>query len=121
MEELIKELPALKLTLLAEHRVLLVVPKAPIGARDFLELDRAIYPWTNLYGKIRAFVLQAPIATGLRGISGMLQHIRFIGDRHPEVKKVAFVTNRRFLETVCLLVPQNCGAEIRFFSTMQMT
>jgi hypothetical protein len=120
MEELNKDLPALRLKLLTSSRVLIVEPKAPVGARDFLELDRAIYPWTATYGRLRAFVLVAPIATGLRGISGALQHIRFIGDYHPEVKRVAFVTNRRFLETVCLLVPQGCLADIRFFSTSQM-
>ena len=34
--------------------------------------------------------------------------------------KVAFITDRRFLETVCLLVPQNCLADIRFFGTSQL-
>jgi hypothetical protein len=109
------ELPAMNVRLLPGSGVLIVEPLTPASPEDFLRLNDTIYMWTLAHGKPRGFVLQAPVASGIRGISGMMSYLHFVDEYHPQAEKIAFVTNRSYLQAICRLISSSGKMTVRFF------
>jgi hypothetical protein len=93
-----------------------VSPKAPIEAADFEKIAREVDPFIEGQGHLNGLMIRAESFPGWDNFAGLISHLRFVRDHHRVIKKVAAVSDSKFLTVVPQIINHFVRAEVRHFN-----
>lgn len=102
-------------TLLRDEGVLLVSPKAPLEASDFQELAGDVDPYIAEHGSLQGLMVVAERFPGWRNLAGLKSHVRFVRSHFAKVKKIAAVTDSKWLSIFPRFVARLFTPKVRYF------
>ena len=106
----------LKHELLRSESILIVIPEAPLEAKDFEELNREVDPYIEETGRLKGLMIYAESFPGWDNLAAFLSHIKFVKNHHQKIGKVAAVTDSGFLSILPRVASLFVRAEIRHFA-----
>jgi hypothetical protein len=101
--------------LLAEVGILMVTPEGPLEAADFDALAKEVDPYLEQQGELNGLLIQAEAFAGWSDFAGLISHLRFVREHHQRIKRVAVVSDSRFLAIAPRLAQHFVAAELRHF------
>ncbi len=101
--------------LIEDQGILLVTPEAPLVSEDFQELARAVDPYIQREGKLNALVIETASFPGWKNFAGLISHLRFVHDHHRKIKRLAVISDSKFLSIAPQIVAHFVAAEVRHF------
>ena len=99
-----------------EDRILVVSPKSALQSSDFTRITEKVDPFIEKKGGLNGLMILADTFPGWENFGALLLHLRFIRGHHRKIKKVAAVTDDKFLSIMPIVVDYFVNAEIRHFS-----
>jgi hypothetical protein len=107
-----------KFELLKDKGILVVTPHGPLAAEDFANLAKEIDPYIEKNGKLNGLMLcPGDSFPGWDSFAAMLAHFKFIREHHRKIKKVAAVTDSKFLTVAPKIASHFVSAEVRHFDS----
>ena len=104
--------------LLKDKGILVVTPHGLLAAEDFANLAKAVDPYIEEKGKLNGLMLcPGDRFPGWENFAAMLAHFKFIGRHHRKIKKVAAVTDSKFLTIAPKVASHFVSAEVRHFDS----
>jgi hypothetical protein len=101
--------------LLADAGVLIVEPTRPLRAEDFDALALTVDPWIEANGTLRGIVVHTRGFPGWNNLGSFLRHLRFVGDHHRKVARVALAADGALAEMAPSLSDPFVQAEVKHF------
>jgi len=101
--------------LLADLGVLVVRPTQRLRAEDFDALAMTVDPWIEANGVLRGLVVHTRGFPGWQNLGSFLRHMRFVGDHHRKVARVAVAADGVLAEIVPSLGDAFVQAEVKHF------
>jgi hypothetical protein len=105
--------------LLRDRSILIVKPKGPLEAGDFLQLASAVDPFILQTGDLKGLLIDAPSFPGWDSFAGFIQHVRFVRDHHRRIRRVAAVTDSAFVKILPRIAEHFANPEIRVFDAAE--
>ncbi len=103
-------------TLLREDGVLLISPKAPLESNDFKELAAEVDPYIAEHGKLQGLMIVAERFPGWRNFAGLRSQANFVRKHFAKIKKIAAVTDNKWLSIFPRTMWFLLGRKFRYFS-----
>ena len=107
----------IKFELLKDAGVLIVEPRSALSPDDFREISRAIDPYINEKGKLTGLLIEAPSFPGWDSFGALIEHMKFVGDHHRKIDRVAAVTDNAFLKIAPKIVEHFVHPDIKVFAS----
>ena len=98
-----------------ERGVLLMKPQDELKAEDFERVADEVDPYIRAKGDLSGVIIDAPEFPGWDDFLAFTAHMRFIREHRTHVRRIALVTNSRFLIALPTLARLFINAEIRHF------
>lgn len=95
--------------------ILLLKPQGALTAEDFQALARSVDPYLDQKGELLGLLIEAPAFPGWENFSAMLSHFRFVRDHHRRIRRLAVVSDSRFLSVAPKFAGHFVGAEVKTF------
>ena len=105
--------------LLRDKSILVVKPKGPLEAGDFLQLASAVDPFILKTGDLRGLLIDAPSFPGWDSFAALIEHVKFVRDHHRKIRRVAAVTDSEFLKILPRIAEHFAHPEIRTFDAAE--
>ena len=99
------------------HKILTLQPHGEIQINDFERLGTMLDPWLEEHGMLNGVMIKAKQSPGWDGLSALLAHAGFVRDHHRQLKRVALVTESRFLSTLQPVTKLLVHADVKRFSS----
>ena len=99
--------------------LLLLEPEGALSADDFAALTRTIDPYLEQQGKLTGLMIEAPAFPGWKDFSALLSHLRFVRDHHRRIRRIAVVSDSRFLSVAPQFASHFVGAELKPFGAAE--
>ena len=96
--------------------VLIISPQSPLQSSDFAALAEKIDPFIERKGGLNGLMILVETFPGWENFASMLSHLRFVRGHHQKIKKVAAVTDDKFLSIMPKVAGLFVKAEVRHFS-----
>ena len=97
--------------------LLVIRPRGPLQADDFISLAAVIDPYVEQHGNLRGLMIEASSFPGWDSFAAFVSHVRFVRDHHRVVRKIAAVSDSPILSIAPQLAKHFVNAEIRHFKT----
>ena len=107
----------IKFELLKDAGVLLVEPRSALSPDDFREISRVIDPYINENGKLTGLLIEAGSFPGWDSFGGLIEHMKFVGDHHRKIDRVAVVTDSTLLKIGPQIVEHFVHPEMKVFAS----
>ncbi len=91
--------------LLRDRGVLVVSPDGPLKVTDFEQLLRDLHEVVPRLGKLRSALL--------------MSHLKFVGDHHRQIERIAAVTDSGFLKIMPRIADHFVQAKVKHFDFEQ--
>ena len=101
--------------LLRDVGVLVVEPTQRLRAEDFDALALTVDPWIEANGVLRGIVVHTAGFPGWQNLGGFLRHMRFVGDHHRKVARIAVAADGTLAEIAPSLTDPFVQAEVKHF------
>jgi hypothetical protein len=101
--------------LLRDEGILIVTPEEPLTASDFNEVAQEVDPFIAAKDGLTGLVIQAESFPGWEDFGALISHLKFIRDHHQKIRKVAAITDARFLSIMPRVVNHFVNAEVKHF------
>lgn len=98
-----------------EAGILTLRPEGPLSAADFDSLARTVDPYLESQGKLEGLMVDAPSFPGWEDFSALLSHLRFVRDHHRRIRRIAVVSDSRFLSVAPKFAGHFVSAEVKTF------
>ena len=105
--------------LLRDRGILVVRPAAPLQAEDFRSLAATVDPYITARGQLDGLLIEAPSFPGWDSFGAFVEHFRFVRDHHRSIKRVAAVTDSRFLKVMPRIAEHFAHPEIKVFDSAE--
>jgi len=102
-----------------DHGILIVRPKGPLDAADFVKVARDIDPHIEAEGKLVGLLVDAPSFPGWNDFAGLIAHFRFVRDHHRKIERVAVVTDDTMLHIVPRIAEHFAHPVIKVFGASE--
>jgi hypothetical protein len=108
--------------LLRDKGILVVTPHGPLAAEDFANLAKEVDPYIGKTGELNGLMLcPGDKFPGWESFAAMLAHFKFVKDHHRKIRKIAAVTDSKFLTIAPKIANHFVQAEIRHFDSKDRT
>ncbi len=101
--------------LLSDTGVLIVEPTRALRSEDFDALSMTVDPWIEANGNLNGIVVHTRGFPGWKNLGSFLRHLRFVGDHHRKVARVALAADGALAEMAPSLSDPFVQAEVRHF------
>ena len=106
--------------LLKEKGILVVTPHGPLAAADFANLAKEVDPYIEDNGKLNGLMLcPGNKFPGWEDFASMLAHFKFIRNHHRKIKRIAAVTDSKFLAVAPKIASHFVKAEVKHFDASE--
>lgn len=102
--------------LLRDEGILIVTPEGPLEAADFEAIGLEVGPYIEEKGGLPGLMIYVESFPGWDSFAALLSHLRFVRDHQRQIKRVAAVTDSRFLGIMPGVVDRFVSAEVRHFA-----
>jgi len=109
----------LEFELLEDSDVLVLRPHGELEAADFERVAATVDPYIDKLGGLAGLVVIAEEFPGWEDFAAFISHLRFVREHHSKVRRVALVTNSRFLAALPRLARHFVDADVRKFDWRQ--
>ncbi len=102
--------------LLKDKGILIVTPHGPLEAWDFANLAKEVDPYIEQNGNLNGLMLcPGDKFPGWEDFEALLAHFRFVKDHHRKIRKVAAVSDSKFLTIAPKIASHFVQAEVKHF------
>jgi len=101
--------------LLRDRSILVIAPQGPLETSDFERLAKAVDPFIAEKGKLAGIMIRTESFPGWKSFGALVSHLKFVGDHHRKIKRLALVTDSRLGEIAPAIGKHLVAAEIRHF------
>lgn len=102
--------------LLRNRGILIVTPQGPLETTDFELVAQEVDPFITEKGKLNGLMIYANSFPGWKNFEALLSHLKFVGEHHRHIGRVAAVTDSEFLTILPSIVAHFVRAEVKHFS-----
>lgn len=95
--------------------IVIVTPSAPLDKKDFEHLAAKIDPYIKKEGKLKGLIIQIESFPGWENFAGLLAHLKFTGDHHRKIEKVAAVSDGKIISIMPRIVDHFVDAQVKYF------
>ena len=106
----------LSVELLADRGIAILTPRGKLEASDFERVAQEIDPLIVSKGMLNGLIVQADSFPGWADFAAMVTHIRFVGEHHRKIKRIAVVSDSEILKIMPSIAKHFVAAEIQHFS-----
>jgi SpoIIAA-like len=99
--------------------LLVIRPRGPLQADDFISLAAVIDPYVEQHGNLRGLMIEASSFPGWDSFAAFVSHVRFVRDHHRVIRKVAAVSDSPILSITPQLAKHFVNAAIRHFKASE--
>ena len=100
---------------IADRRVLVLEPNDELEVGDFARIAAEIDPVIEEAGGLAGIMIVAPRFPGWDDFSAFTTHLKFVRQHHEKVRRVAVVTEDRFLSALPRIASRFVDADVRHF------
>jgi hypothetical protein len=101
--------------LLPHDGILIVTPEGKLQAADFEALAREVDPFIAEKGQLLGLMIHAESFPGWDDFGALVSHLKFVREHHSKIRRVAAVTDSKFLSIMPRLVDHFVSAKVRHF------
>ena len=101
--------------LLKNKGVLIVTPQDRLRSSDFEALAQEVDPYIEEKGQLSGLMIYAEAFPGWDDFAALLSHVKFVKGYHRDIKKVAAVTDSKFLSILPRVIDHFVSAEVKHF------
>jgi len=105
----------IKFELLRDRSILLITPSGPLEKGDFEQLAEEIDPFIASKGKLVGLMIHTESFPGWESLGAFVSHLKFVGDHHRQIERIAAVTNSGFLKIMPRIASHFVHAKIKRF------
>ena len=95
--------------------ILILKPIGPLESTDFERLVQEVDPYIIEKGKLNGLMIYAKSFPGWDNFAAFLSHMKFVKNHHRKIKKIAAVTDSKFLSIMPQVANHFIQAEVRHF------
>ena len=95
--------------------VLTIRPEGKLEPQDFLNLSKIVDPFIEERGRLNGIIIVTEKFPGWENFNGMIEHMKFVRNRHRKIAKVAIVTDSKVADAAELLGRHFVKASIKHF------
>ena len=95
--------------------ILILKPIGPLESTDFERIVQEVDPYITEKGKLNGLMIYAKSFPGWDNFAAFLSHMKFIKNHHHKIKKIAAVTDSKFLSIMPQVANHFIQAEVRHF------
>ena len=106
--------------ILNEEGIVIIEPSEPLSKEDFERLTKEVDAYINEKGSIRGIIIHTESFPGWENFSAFIHHLKFVKDHHRNIRRVAAVTDSKFLKIVPNIAKHFVSAEIKHFDYADM-
>lgn len=99
--------------------LLVIRPRGPLQADDFVSLSAVVDPYVEEHGNLRGLMIDASSFPGWDSFAALVSHVRFVRDHHRVIRKIAAVSDSAILSIAPQLAKHFVNAEIRHFKASE--
>ncbi len=99
-----------------EGDVALVTPKGKLTKEDFEAIAAVVDPHIEKRGVLHGLIIEAESFPGWEDFAGLVSHIRFVGEHHQAIERIALVSDAKIADIGPKLVGHFVKAEVKHFS-----
>ncbi len=110
-----KEGEVISFEILKEEGIVILEPSGPLKQEDFQKLTREVDAYINEKGFVRGIIIHTKSFPGWEDFSAFINHVKFVKDHHRKIRRVAAVTDSKFLKIVPNIARHFVSAEIKHF------
>ena len=101
--------------LLRNRGIVIVTPQGPLEKTDFELVGQEVDPFIAAKGKLTGLMIYAKSFPGWKNFEALISHLKFVGDHHQHIGRVAAVTDSEFLTIMPSIVSHFVRAEVKHF------
>jgi len=95
--------------------ILIVSPHDKLDSADFEALAKEVDPYIEAHGSLTGMMIYAESFPGWDDFGALISHLRFVKDHQRDIKKVAAVTDSKFLSAMPKMADHFVKAEVKHF------
>jgi hypothetical protein len=100
--------------------IVIIEPSGALEESDFEKLTKDIDTYINENCSINGVIIHSKDFPGWENFGAFTYHMKFIKDHHKNVKKVAAVTDSKFLSIAPIVANHFVSAEVKHFDYSDM-
>lgn len=103
-----------------DEEILLLNPREPLEAADFVSLTGLVDAYLAQHGTLRGVLIHAQSFPGWNDFGALLAHLKFVKDHHQNIEKVAVVADGALANVMPGIAGHFIHAEVRHFDYSRM-
>lgn len=105
----------IKTQLLENEGILIVTPTGKLEADDFKSVANEVDNYLKDHDQLNGLMIYTESFPGWKDFSALVSHLKFVKDHHRFIKKVAAVTDDKFLSIAPNIAQHFVNAEVKHF------
>lgn len=106
--------------IMKEDGIVVIEPSGPLEKADFEKLTTEVDAYINEKGFVRGIIIHTESFPWWENFSAFIHHLKFVKDHHRKIRRVAAVTDSKFLTIVPNIAKHFVSAEIKHFDFEDM-
>ena len=100
--------------------IVLIEPSGSLEKTDFEQLTREIDAYISDRGYVKGIIIHTREFPGWESFGAFISHVKFIKDHHKKVRRVAAVTDSKFMSIAPVIANHFVSAEVKHFDYADM-
>ena len=100
--------------------IVLIEPSGSLEKTDFDQLTREIDAYISDRGYVKGIIIHTREFPGWESFGAFISHVKFIKDHHKKVRRVAAVTDSKFMSIAPVIANHFVSAEVKHFDYADM-
>ena len=100
--------------------IVIIEPSGALEQTDFEQLTEEVDTYLNEKGYINGIIIHTKDFPGWDSFGAFTHHMKFIKDHHKEIKRVAAVTDSKFMSIAPMIANHFVSAEVKNFDYADM-
>jgi hypothetical protein len=110
----------IKYEIIRDQGIVIIEPLSALQKKDFEDLTKAIDEYIKEHGTVNGIMIHAKSFPGWENFGAFVHHIRFVKNHHKKVKRIAVLTDSKFLTVMPGIAKLFVSPEIKHFGYGQM-
>ena len=100
--------------------IVLIEPSGALEKTDFERLTKEIDAYISDQGYVNGIIIHTKDFPGWESFGAFTDHMKFIQDHHKKIKRVAAVTDSKFMSIAPMIANHFVSAEVKHFEYTDM-
>ena len=108
------------LKIIRDEGIVIIEPSGSLEKNDFEQLTKEIDAYISDRGYVNGIIIHTREFPGWESFGAFTHHMKFIKDHHKKVKRVAAVTDSKFMSIAPVIANHFVSAEVKHFDYADM-